>query len=33
MKYMAHFTFEEDNHTKHGYFTMLLTADSTAVPA
>ncbi len=29
MRYMAHFTFEEENHTKHGYFTMLLSAGST----
>lgn len=29
MKYMAHFTFDEDHHKKHGYFTMLLTAEST----
>ena len=28
MKYMAHFTFDEENHKKHGYFTMLLSADS-----
>lgn len=29
MKYIAHFTFDEDHHKKHGYFTMLLTAEST----
>lgn len=29
MRYMAHFTFDEDNHHKHGYFTMLLCADNT----
>jgi len=28
MRYMAHFTFDEENHKKHGYFTMLLSADS-----
>lgn len=28
MRYMAHFTFDEENHNKHGYFTMLLSADS-----
>jgi hypothetical protein len=26
---MAHFSFDEDHHKKHGYFTMLLSADST----
>jgi hypothetical protein len=25
---MAHLTFDEENHKKHGYFTMLLSADS-----
>lgn len=29
MRYMAHFSFDEDHHKKHGYFTMLLSADST----
>ena len=29
MRYMAHFSFDEDNHQKHGYFTMLLSADNT----
>jgi len=29
MRYMAHFTFDEENHQKHGYFTMLLSAAST----
>ena len=29
MRYMAHFSFDESNHKKHGYFTMLLSADST----
>lgn len=28
MRYLAHFTFDENNHTKHGYFTMLLSADN-----
>jgi hypothetical protein len=29
MKYMAHFSFDELDHSKHGYFTMLLSAAST----
>jgi hypothetical protein len=29
MRYLAHFTFDENNHSKHGYFTMLLSAEST----
>jgi hypothetical protein len=29
MKYLAHFTFDESNHSKHGYFTMLLSAENT----
>ncbi len=28
MRYMAHFTFDEENHSKHGYFTMMLSAGS-----
>ena len=29
MRYMAHFSFDEDQHKKHGYFTMLLSAGNT----
>ncbi|MEZ4600891.1 MAG: hypothetical protein R2940_13975 [Syntrophotaleaceae bacterium] len=29
MKYLAHCTFDEDNHSKHGYFTVLLSAENT----
>jgi hypothetical protein len=29
MKYLAHFTFDENNHSKHGYFTVLLSAENT----
>lgn len=28
MRYMAHFSFDESDHSKHGYFTMLLSANS-----
>lgn len=29
MKYLAHFSFDELDHSKHGYFTMMLSAEDT----